>query len=109
MEHFVFRAHALKLVPKSQRQPAASTFSKNAFENYDLSAWSSPSRLPSGIPAIAASVLSFGLVVPSMDQVWFVGPIAKTTGDIGFEMALVLTAIFYVPLRYVEVKMRKAL
>ncbi|KLO11397.1 NCS cytosine-purine permease [Schizopora paradoxa] len=106
-EHFVFRRHAARLVP-SPPSPGR-VFSKDAFENYDLSAWNSPSRLPSGIPAIAASVLSFGLVVPSMDQVWFVGPIAKTTGDIGFEMALVLTAIFYVPLRYLEVKIQKTL
>lgn len=111
-EHFVFRAHALRLVPRTQQrqqQPPRPDLSKNAFENYDLSAWNAPSRLPSGIAAIAASVLSFGVVVPCMDQVWFVGPIAKKTGDIGFEMALVLTAIFYVPLRYAEVKVRKSL
>ena len=51
---------------------------------------------------IGAAVLCFGLVIPGMNQIWFTGPIAKTTGDIGFEVALVLSALLYVPLRYVE-------
>ena len=68
--------------------------------------WNTAKELPSGLAALGASVLSFGLVVPCMDQVWFVGPIAETTGDIGFEVALVLTAVFYLPLRYLEVRIR---
>jgi hypothetical protein len=35
-------------------------------------------------------------------QVWFVGPVAKTTGDIGFELGFVASAIAYFVLRRVE-------
>lgn len=69
---------------------------------YDHAVWDDARRLPTGIPAIAASVLVFGLVVPCMAQIWFTGPIAKITGDIGFEVALALTPILYVPMRWLE-------
>ncbi|KAH8115903.1 NCS cytosine-purine permease [Phellopilus nigrolimitatus] len=113
MEHFVFRAHARALF----QAPASKYFSKqsaissqpyalDAFANYDLAMWNVPRALPSGLAAITASVLSFALVVPCMDQVWFVGPIARSTGDIGFEVAFAVTALLYVPLRYAEVRWR---
>ncbi|KAK7429129.1 hypothetical protein QQZ08_004344 [Neonectria magnoliae] len=86
LEHFVFR--------------------KGKADNYDLSGWDSAKALPSGIAALGAATLSFTLVVPSMSQIWFTGPIAQKTGDIGFEMAFFLTAILYVPLRMVETKVR---
>lgn len=41
-----------------------------------------------------------------MDQVWFVGPIAEKTGDIGFELAFALSGICYVPLRHLELRFR---
>ncbi|KAK4043440.1 permease for cytosine/purines, uracil, thiamine, allantoin-domain-containing protein [Parachaetomium inaequale] len=69
---------------------------------YDPDAWNDASRLPWGVAALGAGVLSFGLVVPSMAQVWFTGPIAQTTGDIGFELAFVVSGVLYVPLRWVE-------
>ncbi|GJN86922.1 hypothetical protein PLIIFM63780_010504 [Purpureocillium lilacinum] len=69
---------------------------------YDASIWSDASRLPWGAAAITAGIACFGLVVPCMDQVWWTGPIAETTGDIGFEVAFVLAALVYVPLRYLE-------
>ncbi|KAK3685508.1 permease for cytosine/purines, uracil, thiamine, allantoin-domain-containing protein [Podospora appendiculata] len=69
---------------------------------YDVEAWNDARALPLGVAALTAAVLSFGLVVPSMDQVWFVGPIAQVSGDIGFELAFVVTALLYLPLRYVE-------
>lgn len=47
-------------------------------------------------------MLSFALVVPSMDQVWFQGPIGRRVGDLGFEFAVVVTAVLYVPLRALE-------
>lgn len=76
---------------------------------YDVQAWNVPHRLPSGIAAVGAGLFSFGLVVPCMNQVWFVGPIAKTTGDIGFEVAFVASAILYIPFRALEVRIRKRL
>ena len=79
-------------------------FRRGDCANYDPDAWDTASMLPSGAAAMAASVLSFGLIVPCIDQAWFVGPIAKTTGDIGFEVALSLTALLYLPLRHLERK-----
>lgn len=71
-------------------------------EAYDHSIWSDASRLPVGAAALGSGVLSFGLVVPCMAQVWYTGPIAETTGDLGFEVAFVLSALLYVPLRKLE-------
>ncbi|KAF9482731.1 NCS cytosine-purine permease [Pholiota conissans] len=81
-------------------------FRKNDTSLYEYSAWNMPNRLPTGIAAVVSGVACFGLVIPSMDQVWFVGPIARTTGDIGFEVAFALSAVLYFPLRYLEIKWR---
>lgn len=80
-------------------------FRKSNTSEYDHHAWNRRSLLPSGLSAIAAAVLSFGLVIPCMSQVWYTGPIAVFTGDIGFEVAFVVTAILYVPFRSLEIKM----
>lgn len=89
MEHFVFR--------------------KGDCSSYDHSIWNVPGRLPSGLAAMGACILSFGLVVPCMSQAWYTGPLAETTGDIGFEVALVLSALLYLPLRWTEIRVRKQL
>lgn len=81
-------------------------FRRGRCETYDHAMWNVPRRLPSGVPALAAGVLCFALVIPCMDQTWFVGPIAKTTGDIGFEMAFAVTVLLYVPMRMVEIRLR---
>ncbi|KAI0403952.1 permease for cytosine/purines, uracil, thiamine, allantoin-domain-containing protein [Xylaria palmicola] len=86
VEHFVFR----KADPDS----------------YVAKYWDQPSKLPTGISALLAAGLSFGLVVPCADQVWYTGQLAVTTGDIGFEVALVLSSILYVPIRWLELKWR---
>ncbi|TDZ38026.1 Purine-cytosine permease fcyB [Colletotrichum spinosum] len=82
VEHFVFRKGDANL--------------------YDHHVWNISSGLPSGIAALGAGVLSFGLVIPCMAQTWWTGPIAKDIGDIGFEIAFVLSALLYVPLRFAE-------
>jgi purine-cytosine permease-like protein len=69
---------------------------------YDPEAWNDARRLPWGVAALASGMLSFALVVPSMAQVWWTGPIAQTTGDIGFELAFAVSALLYVPLRWLE-------
>jgi purine-cytosine permease-like protein len=71
-------------------------------DSYDHEAWSDWRRLPVGAAALASGVLCFAAVVPCMAQVWWTGPVAKTTGDIGFELALVVSALLYVPLRWAE-------
>ncbi|CAI6329099.1 unnamed protein product [Periconia digitata] len=68
----------------------------------DTTAWNDSKKLPPGFAAIGAAVLCFALVIPSMNQIWFTGPIAESTGDIGFEIALVLSALLYGPFRYLE-------
>ncbi|CAD0010208.1 unnamed protein product, partial [Aureobasidium pullulans] len=82
-------------------------FRKSDCSAYDHEKWDKSNMLPSGLAALGASVLSFALVVPSMAQVWYTGPIAKTTGDIGFESAFVVTGLLYVPLRYLEIRIQK--
>lgn len=69
---------------------------------YETDAWDNAKLLPPGIAALSAGVCSFGLVIPAMSQIWYTGPIAETTGDLGFEFAFVLSAILYVPFRMIE-------
>lgn len=79
-------------------------FRHNRVDAFDHAIWSDARKLPWGAAALTSGVLCFALVIPSMAQVWWTGPIAQKTGDIGFEMALVLSAILYVPLRTLERK-----
>ena len=81
-------------------------FRRRDYAAYDHAVWNAGRRLPSGVPALAASLVSMGMVVPGIAAVWFTGPIAAKTGDIGFEMAFFLTAIFYFPFRWLEIKWR---
>ncbi|KAL5334704.1 permease for cytosine/purines, uracil, thiamine, allantoin-domain-containing protein [Aspergillus crustosus] len=73
---------------------------------YDHVSCLAPSMLPTGIAAICAMGASFGLVVPCMSQVWYTGPLAEKSGDIGFEVALVLAPVLYLPCRWVERRVR---
>ena len=81
-------------------------FRKGDFALYDIRCWNVPSQLPLGAAALGASALSFGFIIPSMSQVWYTGPIARNTGDIGFEFALAVTALLYIPLRHLELRWR---
>ncbi|KAK2752204.1 hypothetical protein FQN55_008094 [Onygenales sp. PD_40] len=81
-------------------------FRRGDYASYDHRIWNVGSQLPSGVAALGAGALSFALVVPCMAQTWFVGPIAEKTGDIGFEMALGVSALLYLPMRAVEVRIR---
>ncbi|KAL1945935.1 hypothetical protein VTO73DRAFT_1937 [Trametes versicolor] len=77
-------------------------FRHGAFAAYDLRDWRDARRLPPGLAALGACAF----IVPSIDQVWFVGPFAERAGDIGFEVAFVAAGVFYVPLRYVALRFR---
>ncbi|CAK7221578.1 hypothetical protein SBRCBS47491_004573 [Sporothrix bragantina] len=79
-------------------------FRRRNCNNYDPEDWDDAKRLPLGMAAICSALLSVPLIVPSMSQVWYVGPIAKVTGDLGFEFAFIVTALLYVPLRMLEKK-----
>ena len=69
-----------------------------------LSVWNVGGKLPPGLAAMASAVLPFGLIIPCMAATWYTGPIAKVTGDIGFEVGLALSVLFYLPLRSIERK-----
>ncbi|KIW19652.1 hypothetical protein PV08_00226 [Exophiala spinifera] len=74
--------------------------------SFDPTIWNDGRALPSGLSAIAAVVISWAFIIPSMDQTWYTGPIAKKTGDLGFEFAVVVALLAYIPIRTLEIKMR---
>jgi purine-cytosine permease-like protein len=75
----------------------------NAAE-YDVSTWNRRDKLPYGVAAFLTLAIGFGIAVPAMDQVWYVGPIAETTGDLGFELAFLAALLVYPPLRWLEIR-----
>ncbi|KAG1771940.1 permease for cytosine/purines, uracil, thiamine, allantoin-domain-containing protein [Suillus placidus] len=79
-------------------------FRKGDFSTYHHAIWNVPGRLPWGAAAITAVLLSFALIIPCMNQLWYQGPIGMTSGDIGFEVAFPLAAVLYIPLRKLELK-----
>jgi len=81
-------------------------FRRGSFSAYvkDENGWDDGKQLPLGTAAVGAGILCLGLVIPGMAQIWFTGPIGKGTGDIGFEVAFVVSALTYVPLRFLERK-----
>jgi purine-cytosine permease-like protein len=52
-------------------------FRKMDYESYDPEIWDKGDKLPWGIAALTAAAFSFALVIPSMNEVWYTGPIAK--------------------------------
>jgi purine-cytosine permease-like protein len=81
-------------------------FRRNDPSLYDVTVWNVPKRLPSGIAAVAAGVLAFGAVVPFMNQTRFTGTIARTTGDIGFEVGFAVSGLLYFLFRWIEIRWR---
>lgn len=77
---------------------------RGSYQAYDTASWDTPSALPTGIAALAAFAASFALIVPSMNQVWFAGPIGTTAGDIGFEVGFCLAGLLYLVFRPLEKK-----
>ena len=92
-EHLIFRRGGIFGITKRSYEDA-----------YPHEYWSDPSKLPLGVAALGSGILAFGLVIPCMAQVWWTGPIAKTTGDLGFEVAFLLSVLLYVPLRKLEIR-----
>ncbi|KAH9928587.1 purine-cytosine permease [Amylocystis lapponica] len=78
-------------------------FRRCSFAQYDAAAWDRPRRLPLGVAALLAFLCAFALVIPCMDQAWYVGPIARTgLGDIGIVMGFALVCVLYPVFRIVE-------
>lgn len=81
-EHFVFR---------------------QTWSAYKVSSWNKASLLPPGFAAVLAFFCGFGIIVPTMSQTWYVGPIARAvTGDIGIMTGSSVAALAYLSLRSVE-------
>ncbi|PKS09029.1 hypothetical protein jhhlp_003642 [Lomentospora prolificans] len=81
-------------------------FRKMDWSTFDHSIWNVGRSLPTGIPAVVASLISLSLVVPGMETSLYTGPIAEKTGDIGFIVAVFTTGLFYIPLRWFEIRWR---
>ena len=80
-------------------------FRKNNFDSYRIENWDKPNKLPIGIAALLSFLGGFGMVIPSMSQVWYTGPIAEAgTGDIGVLTGAVVGATLYAILRALEKK-----
>ena len=80
-------------------------FRKTNFDSYRIKDWDKPSKLPVGIAALLSFFGGFGIVIPSMSQVWYTGPLAKVgTGDIGLLTGSVVGATLYAILRALEKK-----
>ena len=80
-------------------------FRKINFKSYRIEDWDKPSKLPIGIAALLSFLGGIGIVIPSMSQVWYAGPIAKAgTGDIGVLTGAVEGAILFAILRALERK-----
>ncbi|KIK55962.1 hypothetical protein GYMLUDRAFT_174938 [Collybiopsis luxurians FD-317 M1] len=79
-------------------------FRKNDFSRYSVTDWNTPANLPLGIAAVMAFLCSFAVIIPSMDQQWYTGPIASAgTGDIGLITGFFSAGLLYVPFRTIEV------
>ncbi|KAI5362849.1 Putative purine-cytosine permease [Septoria linicola] len=77
-------------------------FRRSDTTTYDAAIWDSPKSLPLGLAAVGAALCSITLIVPSMAQIWYTGPIGAITGDLGFEMAFLVTTVLYLPFRHIE-------
>ncbi|KAF8970418.1 hypothetical protein BDZ97DRAFT_1791282 [Flammula alnicola] len=76
---------------------------KNAWSEYKVSQWDQADLLPPGIAAVLAFLCAFGIIIPSMSQTWYTGPIARAgTGDIGVITGGVVAVGTYVVFRTVE-------
>ena len=79
-------------------------FRRSKAETLNPAIWDDGSALPTGIPAVISVILPWALIIPSMDTAWYTGPIAKVTGDIAFELSVVMGLLCYIPLRAYEIK-----
>jgi purine-cytosine permease-like protein len=80
-------------------------FRRCDFKNYKLEHWDDPQKLPPGLAAVVSFFGSFAFIIPCMAQTWYVGPIAKATGDIGLLVGFFSGCIFYLTLRSLETRL----
>ena len=76
---------------------------RNTWARYDMTAWNRARKLPWGLAAVAAFAMSFAIIIPSMSQAWYTGPIAKSgTGDIGILAGSGVAFVLYLAFRTLE-------
>lgn len=75
---------------------------------FDWDAWADPSKLPIGIAALIAFLIGWAGAIVSMDQIWYVGPIASMVGaygtDLGIWVGISWAMLVYPPLRWLELQ-----
>ncbi|RDW69762.1 nucleoside transporter family protein [Coleophoma cylindrospora] len=75
---------------------------------YNWEDWDNKAALPLGLAALAAFLIGWVGAVLDMDQIYFVGPIAKLVGDYGADLGIFVgvgfAAITFPPLRFLEKK-----
>ena len=59
--------------------------------------------------ALALVLNAWSFIIPNMEHLWFKGPIAHYTGDVGFGFSVVIAFIAYNIIRRLEIRMRKRL
>ncbi len=79
--------------------------------SFEWDAWSDRRRLPVGLAALAAFLIGWAGAIVSMNQVWYVGPLAKMVGehgaDLGIWVGCAWTLITFPPLRWAELRSLK--
>lgn len=75
---------------------------RRSYSAYNPDDWNSSEKLPPGWAALTTGVVAIAAAVPMMDQIYWRGPVAKYTGDLGFELTLILSFVLYFPFRYIE-------
>ncbi|KAI1392993.1 permease for cytosine/purines, uracil, thiamine, allantoin-domain-containing protein [Hypoxylon trugodes] len=81
-------------------------FRKGNPHSFDPKIWNNGRALPTGLSALAAVLIAWAFIIPSMQADWYTGPIAEKTGDLGFEFTVVVAFLSYIPIRSLEIRIR---
>ncbi|KAF2490123.1 putative vitamin B6 transporter [Lophium mytilinum] len=77
-------------------------------DGFDWDVWHDWKSVPAGLAALVSFLIGWVGAIVSMDQAWYVGPVAKLVGkdgaDLGLWVATGFTLLSYPPLRYLELK-----
>lgn len=73
---------------------------------YNLDDYDTPSKLPVGVAGILAGCFGVAGAVIGMSQTLYTGPIGEMVGaEIGFELAAAFSAVTYLPMRAIEIRL----
>jgi hypothetical protein len=74
--------------------------------SFDPAICNEAKALPSGLSAFASVIIAWALIIPSIGSHWYTGPIIAKAGNLGFEYAVVVAVLAYLPIRTAEIKYR---